>query len=181
MENGQQTPPEAEINTEAVNLLLSTALNEYSNEHDRTATLDSKAGIALPIISAFFLSLAQMNNYKEIIAMPVQNFWTSLLPISLFVSYTAGLILILLAVAFMARVLFVKEFYRINPPDLYKDKYLVEKDNNLSITLMQRYFDAIAYNRNVNNQRVEMYQKSWKFSFLSVLCFVVYIMIKNNI
>lgn len=180
MDNGQQVSTDPQIDEQAVALLLSTAQNEYSNEHERTATLDSKAGIALPIISAFFLAFAEMNNYKWIIGLPVNSIWTSLLPITLFISYTLGLVLALIAVMLMAGVLFAKDYYRINPPDLYTEQNLMNKGNDFSITLMHCYFKAIEYNRNTNNKRVESYQKSWKLTFLSVVCFVIYILIKNN-
>ena len=62
METSSLNTESSLINANSVHLLLETALNEYSNEHDRKATIDSKAGIALPIISAFFLSFAQMND-----------------------------------------------------------------------------------------------------------------------
>ena len=180
MENSQQVLPDPQIDDQAVALLLSTAQNEYSNEHERTATLDSKAGIALPIISAFFLAFAEMNNYKWIIDIPVNSFWACLLPITLFVSYTGGLVLAMVAVVMMANVLFAKDYYRINPPDLYTEQNLINKGKDFSITLMHCYFQAIEYNRNTNNKRVESYQKSWKLTFLSVMCFVIYILIKNN-
>lgn len=48
----------SEINTASIELLRNAAQNVYSNEHERTRTMDSKAGIALPIIAAYFLALA---------------------------------------------------------------------------------------------------------------------------
>lgn len=180
MENEKHNEESPEVNPKSIQLLLDTALNEYSNEHDRKSTIDSKAGIALPIISAFFLSLAQMNDYKSIISIPVNSLCSSLLPITLFLSYTGGLILSMLSVAFMAKVLFAKDYCRINPVDLYTDDNLTKQNCDFSISLMHNYFHAISYNREVNNKRVNTYQLSWKFAFISVILFVIYLITKNN-
>ena len=51
---------------ESVELLLKTSKSEYENEHNRTSIIDSKTNISLPIISAFFLALIQLNDYKAI-------------------------------------------------------------------------------------------------------------------
>ena len=180
METSSLNTESSLINAKSVHLLLETSLNEYSNEHDRKATIDSKAGIALPIISAFFLSFAQMNDYKSIVSMPLDSFGTSLLPSVLFLSYTGGLVLSMLSVALMAKVLFVKDYYRINPVDLYTDDNLTKQEADLSITLMHKYFHAISFNREVNTNRTITYQRSWTLAFVSVILFVIYIVIKNN-
>lgn len=51
---------EIEFKSESIDLLRDAAQDAYSNEQKRTATIDSKAGIAMPIISAYFLALAEM-------------------------------------------------------------------------------------------------------------------------
>lgn len=181
MENNSTSTTPSTVNEKSIQLLLDTSLNEYSNEHDRKSTIDSKAGIALPIISAFFLSFAQMNDYKSIVSMPVDRFGAGLLPVTLFISYTGGLILSLLSVALMAKVLFVKDYLRINPSDLYTDENLTKPNCDFSISLMHNYFTAISYNREVNNKRVKSYQLSWTFAFVSVILFVIYIVVKNNL
>ena len=181
MGNNNSSVAEQEVNAQSVSLLLSTTLSEYSSEHERTATLDSKAGIALPILATYFLAFAQMNNYKSIIAIPRDDFFSSLLPIAIFLSYTAGLLLSATSAAFMAKVLFVKDYCRINPLDLYNEEYLLQPYNDFSIKLMHLYFKAVEFNRKVNNERARLYQRSWLLTFISVICFVVYIMINSNI
>lgn len=51
---------------ESIQLLLDATKNEYDNERNRTSVIDNKASISLPIISAYFLAVAQINNYKSI-------------------------------------------------------------------------------------------------------------------
>ena len=83
---------------ESVELLLKTSKSEYENEHNRTSIIDSKTNISLPIISAFFLALIQLNDYKAIFRLPTCTFLQWLLPAALFITYTAALILGLLSV-----------------------------------------------------------------------------------
>lgn len=89
---------------ESVELLLKTSKSEYENEHNRTSIIDSKTNISLPIISAFFLALIQLNDYKAIFRLPTCTFLQWLLPATLFITYTAALILGLLSVFLMTRV-----------------------------------------------------------------------------
>lgn len=74
-------------NIDSINLLLDTSISEYNNEHNRTSILDSKVSIALPIISAYFLALAPMNDYKTIFKMSISTFTELVLPAALFISY----------------------------------------------------------------------------------------------
>lgn len=172
---------ENKINAESIELLRSAAQNEYSNEHERTTTMDSKAGIALPIISAYFLALAQMNDYKSISYIPLTNFLSVFLPAMIIISYTAALILAFVAVIWMTRVVFTREYATLNLQNLYTDDYIKNDSIVLSIKFLELYFAAIEHNRGENNTRVKLYQHSWVFTFISVICFVVYIILKNNI
>lgn len=72
---------EIEFRSDAIDLLRDAAQDEYGNEQKRTATIDSKAGIALPIISAYFLALAEMNDYKSFLNVEITTILTLLIPI----------------------------------------------------------------------------------------------------
>lgn len=172
---------EEQVNIRAAQLLLEMTQQEYGQEHERISTIDYKAGIALPILAAYFLAYAQMNNFREIFCLPITDFVTSLIPILLFVTYTAGLLLSMLSVFFMAKVVFAKTYHRINPIDLYKEENLTQGNTDFPYKVMQLYFEAIAYNRKANNERIDIYQRSWLLTFISVICFVVYIITRNNI
>lgn len=165
----------------SVELLYAIAQNEYSNEHERTNMIHSKAGIALPIISAYFLALIQMNDYKSMLAIMVTDFWSSMTAASLFLSYTISAALSLAAVVYMAKVAFTKGYMRMDPENLYTKDNLTLAHQDFVEKLIKIYFNAINFNINVNNERMKQYKKSWIYTFYSVLCFVVYIVIKNNI
>lgn len=165
----------------SVELLYTIAQNEYSNEHERTNMIHSKAGIALPIISAYFLALIQMNDYKSMLAIMVKDFWSSLTASSLFLSYTISAAFAIASVVYMAMVVFAKGYMRIDPENLYIADNLTLNHQEFIEKLMKIYFNAIKFNINVNNSRMKNYKKSWICTFCSVLCFVVYIVLKNNI
>ena len=171
---------EIEFNSESIDLLRDAAQDEYGNEQKRTATIDSKAGIALPIISAYFLALAEMNDYKSFLNVKITTILTLLIPILKLILYTASLIIAFLAVIWMARVVYTREYATINPRDLYTNDYLKNDPRVLSIKFLDLYFEATEHNRKENNERVVLYQQSWGFTFISVICFVVYIILKNN-
>ena len=170
-----------EINSEAIDLLRNAAQNEYSNEHERTRTMDSKAGIALPIIATYFLALAQMNDYKALNVSPITGFLSILVPTMGFLTYSAALVLAFVAVIWMARVVFTREYLTLNLENLYTEDYIKNDSRVLSIKFLELYFEAIEHNRDENNKRVKLYQQSWVLTFISVLCFVVYIIMKNNL
>ena len=172
---------EEKINEQSLKLLLSTSQNEYSNEHKRTTTIDSKAGIALPIMATYFLAFAQMNDYKSIVSIPVLSFWSSLLPLMLFSVYTAGLIFAFVALIYMIRAVFPKEYCNINPVKLYSVERMTKEYSEFLIDLIHLYFDAIEFNRETNNQRFALYEKSWMLMFSSLTCYVVYIVLNNSI
>ena len=165
----------------SVELLYAIAQNEYSNEHERTNVIHSKAGIALPILSAYFLAVIQMNDYKSMLAIMVKDFWSSLTAASLFLSYTVSAAFALVSVVYMAKVVFAKGYMRMDPENLYTTDNLTLDHQEFIGKLMKIYFNAIEFNINVNNSRMKGYKKSWIYTFFSVLCFVVYIVLKNNI
>lgn len=168
-------------NIRSVELLYAIAQNEYSNEYERTNMIHSKAGIALPIVSAYFLTLIQMNDYKSMLEIMVKGFWSSLTASSLFLSYTISAVFALASVVYMAKVIFAKGYMRIDPQNLYTTDHLTLDHKDFIGKLMKIYFNAIEINRNANNSIMRSYKKGWVWAFCSVLCFVIYIVLKNNI
>lgn len=163
-----------------INLLRETAQDEYGHEHERTATIDAKAGIALPIIVAYFLALAQINNFTAIVEIDVHSLSQAIVPMVTLATYTISLVTAILAVIWMGRVVLTRDYSRINPKDLYSEDYLKKDSRVLSVKLLLLYFEAIENNRSANNKRAKLYQRGWLFSLISISCFVVYIIVKNN-
>lgn len=180
MSNNNTNEKGNQFNRESINLLRDTAQNEYSNELKRTSSIDSKAGIALPIIVAYFLSIAQMNDFNMIVAMPVSKLSEAIVPMLTLLSYIISLISAIFAVIWMGRVILARGYSIIEPKDLYTEDYLKLDCKVLSIDLLRLYLEATDDNRKVNSARITLYMKGWIFSLVSITSFVIYIVMKNN-
>lgn len=168
------------VDIKSVELLLSITQNEYSNEFERNSMMQSKAGIALPIIAAYFLTLSQMNDYRSMFQIPVNAVWDSLLPLGLCISYSVSLFFAILSLVFIALSVFAKGYKRINPQSFCTEANLSQEYLTFAKKLMHQYFDAIDHNAKANDRRMKMYKQSWTFSLVSVACFLVYLILKNN-
>ncbi len=168
-------------NNDSVKLLLETSKSEYDNEHNRTTIIDSKTGIALPIISAYALALAQMNNYKLLLNISVENLSDLIIAILLLFTYTASLILSLVAVIMMVKVISMRNYSVIKVRDLYNNNYLKENDIYISIKLVQLYISATENNKATNDSRIPLYKKAWIITVVSIVLFVVFLIVNNYI
>lgn len=172
---------ETEFELESVELLLETSKSEYENEHNRTTVIDTKTGISLPIIAAYFIALAEMNDYKGIFAFSISSFWDIIIPSLLFLTYTASMLLALVSVLMMVSVIITRDYKSIKPIDLYNNNYLKNAKIFLSIRLVSLYIEATMNNKLQNDKRIPLYRKSWLFSVISIILFIIYIIIKNSI
>ena len=116
-----------EFKSESVEILLETAKTEYDSEHNRTTIIDTKIGISLPIITAYFIALAEMNDYKSIFAFSISSFWDTIIPALLLLTYSISLLMSLISVIMMISVIITREYYSIKPIDLYNNDYLKMK------------------------------------------------------
>ncbi len=170
-----------EFKLESVELLLETAKTEYDSEHNRTTIIDTKIGISLPIITAYFIALAEMNDYKSIFAFSISSFWDTIIPTLLLLTYSASLFLSLISVIMMISVIITRDYYSIKPINLYNNDYLKNEKTILSIRLLSLYIEATMNNKVQNDKRISPYRKSWLLSVISVILFVIYVIIKNSI
>ncbi len=167
------------FNDESVELLLSTAKSEYENEHNRISVIDSKTSIALPIISAYFLALAQMNDFKTIFTVHIEKFADIIIPTISLLTYSGSLILSFIAVMMMVKVVTTRDYNTIKPIDLYDEDYLKNKKTALEIKLIQLYIEATQNNKSENDSRIPLYKKGWLLTTISIVLFVIYVIIKN--
>lgn len=167
-------------NTKSISLFLETAKSEYEIEHNRTSIIDSKTSIALPIISAYFLALAEMNDFRNIFKIEIANFSDSILPSCLFITYTAALILTLIAVIMLAKVIMTRDYNVIKPQDIYGTDYITNDVRVLSLKLIDLYITATLHNKEKNDSRIPLYRRSWLFTAISIILFTIYIIIHNT-
>ncbi|MCH5200581.1 MAG: hypothetical protein J1F60_06430 [Oscillospiraceae bacterium] len=168
-----------EYNDEAIKLLLDTAISEYNNEHNRTSVIDSKVSISLPIVSAYFLSLASANDYKLIVEMPIIKFTDGLLMVLLLVSYIFSLIFALIAVLYLIDAIKTRDYKVIQPSALYDNDYLKFDHKVMSIKLIKLYIEAFESNKAKNDLRIPMYSNGWHFTIKSIVLHVISIILKN--
>ena len=162
-----------------VEVLLSTAKSEYENEHNRTSVIDSKTSIALPIVSAYFLALAPMNDFKSIFDVKIEKFVDVIIPAVSLLTYVGSLALAFVAVMMMVKVVTTREYNTIKTADLYDEDFLKHKKIALEIKLIQLYIEATQNNKAENDSRIPLYKKGWLLTTISIVLFVAYVIVKN--
>lgn len=170
-----------QLDDQAVEVLLSTAKSEYENEHNRTSVIDSKTSIALPIISAYFLALAPMNDFKSIFDVKIEKFVDVIIPAVTLLTYVGSLALAFVAVMMMVKVVTTREYNTIKTADLYDEDFLKHKKIALEIKLIQLYIEATQNNKAENDSRIPLYKKGWLLTTISIVLFVAYVIVKNNL
>ena len=175
------TEVKEQLDDQAVEVLLSTAKSEYENEHNRTSVIDSKTSIALPIISAYFLALAPMNDFKSIFDVKIEKFVDVIIPAVTLLTYVGSLALAFVAVMMMAKVVTTREYNTIKTADLYDEDFLKHKKIALEIKLIQLYIEATQNNKAENDSRIPLYKKGWLLTTISIVLFVAYVIVKNNL
>lgn len=175
------TEVKEQLDDQAVEVLLSTAKSEYENEHNRTSVIDSKTSIALPIISAYFLALAPMNDFKSIFDVKIEKFVDVIIPAVTLLTYVGSLALAFVAVVMMVKVVTTREYNTIKTADLYDEDFLKHKKIALEIKLIQLYIEATQNNKAENDSRIPLYKKGWLLTTISIVLFVAYVIVKNNL
>ena len=175
------TEVKEQLDDQAVEVLLSTAKSEYENEHNRTSVIDSKTSIALPIISAYFLALAPMNDFKSIFDIKIGKFVDVIIPAVTLLTYVGSLALAFVAVVMMVKVVTTREYNTIKTADLYDEDFLKHKKIALEIKLIQLYIEATQNNKAENDSRIPLYKKGWLLTTISIVLFVAYVIVKNNL
>ena len=175
------TEVKEQLDDQAVEVLLSTAKSEYENEHNRTSVIDSKTSIALPIISAYFLALAPMNDFKSILDVKIEKFVDVIIPAVTLLTYVGSLALAFVAVVMMVKVVTTREYNTIKTADLYDEDFLKHKKIALEIKLIQLYIEATQNNKAENDSRIPLYKKGWLLTTISIVLFVAYVIVKNNL
>lgn len=165
---------------ETVRILMDTAKSEYDHEHNRTSIIDSKTNISLPIISAFLIAIIPLNDYKFIFSLPTTTFYEWIIPALLFVTYTSTVVLSFISMLSMVKVISTREYKVLKISDLYDEDLLSNDPINMYVTLIDRYDFARQHNSVQNSIRIKWYKLGWILSIISVLTYLVYLIIKNN-
>lgn len=166
---------------ESVGVLFDSAKTEYTHEQDRSALIDSKVNIALPIIAAFFLAVAGQCAFFKISGLPTSNFGEFLQGGSLFLLYSISVIFSGLATAWMVRAIYPRNYQAINSMHFYNEALLKEEPNVIKIEVIRYFIEANATNKDRNDLRMKLYSKGWLWAAISAGAFVFYIILYNII
>lgn len=169
------------FNSDSVNLLLTTSMDSYNEEHNRTQIIDSKSNISLPIVSAFVLTVVHAMNYKQIVSLPTDSFSKWLIPFLLFTTYSISLLAGTCSAFFMTRVIMMRDYKVIKARDLYNEDYLKNDVVPYSIAMIGLYIQASEFNKIQNDKRVNWYKIGWRLAFCSLLAYVLYFVLNSII
>ena len=169
----------SDFNADSVNLLLTTSMASYSEEHNRTQIIDSKSNISLPIVSAFVLTIVHAMNYRQIVNLPSDSFSKWLIPFLLFTTYSTSLLIGVFSAFFMTRVIMMRDYKVINSRDLYDKDFLKNDTVPFSITITNLYIQASEYNKLQNDKRVSWYKTGCRLAFISLISYILYFVLNN--
>lgn len=159
--------------------LLEIAKSEYQNEFNRTSVLDTKIGIALPIIATYFFLVLQFDNIKTLLLSQIEC--ASVATILLFVSkpliFLATILSASLALIYMFRAI-ITHSYRTIDPKYFNDRNAMSQPIHIFSGVMVTYYiKAIDHNHSTNDKRVCLYRRGWISTMVSLSLFVLYILL----
>lgn len=172
MENGEYSLESGEV-------LLDIAKLEYQNEFSRTSMIDSKVGIALPIVATYFFLVVQHASIQTLFSSCPNNssilaFICSVLsPIS----YVVAVILAGLALFSLFKTITTHSYHTIDVRCFNDPTKISYKKHQFASVMVTYFIRAMEHNRVQNNLRVDLYKRGWKSAILSLATFVLYIIL----
>ena len=162
-------------------VLFDIAKSEYQNEHSRTSVIDSKVGIALPIVATYFFLVLQYSDVKTIFANKVDttSVATVLYSVSPPILYIATLLFAVLSLVFLFQSIVTHSYKTIDPASFNEKEKLDLSKATFSAVMVTYYIRATDHNRNTNDSRVVLYKRGWEFALISLGLFVLYVFLKH--
>ena len=98
-------------------VLLEIAKSEYQNEFNRSSVLDTKIGIALPIIATYFFLILQYKSVRQLfITNPdCTNIMTLILSVCIPIIFVAAIISAAIALIYLFRAIVTHSYQTIDP------------------------------------------------------------------
>ena len=149
-------------------VLLEIAKSEYQNEFNRSSVLDTKIGIALPIIAKSVRQLFITNP-------DCTNIMTLILSVCIPIIFVAAIISAAIALIYLFRAI-VTHSYQTIDPCYFNDKDKMSLSPSVFSGVMVTYYiRALEHNRATNDKRVTLYKRGWTSAMISLGLFVLYI------
>ena len=168
----------AELKDASVRFLHDVAQQEYERELSRCTLIDSKVSIALPIVSAYFLSLTtQCAAIKSILNMPSDNIGGIVVCIFLLLLYFIALLFSGCALYLFVRAISPQNYQTIDPVFYYDEEFLQEEDKVIITGVVQNRIKANYNNRAKNDKRMNWYSAGWFMSVISVMAYMAFALI----
>ena len=170
-----------ENNFQSGEILFNIAQSEYVIEHNRTSVIDSKAGIALPVVATYFFLVLQYADVKSLFSNKVNtasvaSILYSILPAML---YIVTLVFGFLSLLFLFRAIMTQSYKTIDTKYFNKKKALDQPKATYSAAMVTFYVRATDYNRNTNDSRVRKYKRGWTYALISLGLFVLFVFLKH--
>lgn len=160
-------------------ILFDVAKTEYQNEFDRSNTIDTKVGIALPIIATYFFLVLQYRSIPAIFANPIDM--TSVGNAILSIIHPILLVLSLIAAGVSLALLFFSiithTYSTIDVGYFYDGNKLKDQPTDYAAKMVHYYIEATKLNKETNDKRVQQYKFGWGSAMISLIFFVCYVIL----
>lgn len=157
-------------------VLLEIAKSEYQNEFSRSSVLDTKIGIALPIIATYFFLILQYKNFKQLflVALDFTNVLTVIGCVFGPIIFVAAITSAAIALIYLFRAIVTHSYQKIEPSYFNTKDKMSMPPCVFSGVMVTYYIKASKYNRATNDKRVALYKRGWTLAMISLGLFVVY-------
>ena len=168
--------PGEQYTYESSEIFLSIVQAEYQNEIDRSAALDSKLGISLPVIATYFFLIIQETN--------IGNLWNfapgakySIPELFTLSFYPITVITAIISLCLMIRAIMTREYLKIPVIQLNNAKEMSRPKEVFSAIAATYYVVAIENNAKQTNKKSRAYQSSLTLGTVSLIYFALYMSI----
>lgn len=177
---GETLKKDEEKLLQAGEVLLEVAKSEYQNEFERSSVIDTKVGIALPVVAAYFFANLNAENIGVVFSKEMEclKVVTVLSFVIHPVSYLLSLIFAIASLEFLLRAIFTQTYSTVDPSYFNESKYLKHPKSVLSAVLVKFYVESIKHNKCLNDKKVVLYNRGLNMAILSLTCFFVYFVTK---
>ncbi|CAM4051638.1 hypothetical protein [Saccharibacillus endophyticus] len=155
------TPPIPEVDSNefpSADLLLSIVQREYDIENNRKSTLETRAGVLIPIIVTlltFLVSFFKFESFKNAkIDYAIEGFIYTSYMLLLIISVA----LLLISLYYFIKVLSVNKYERLNVDDVEESHARTEK-NRLALGYALKYSEILKGNNPLNETKAIQYQR----------------------
>ncbi len=165
--------PGEQYTYESSEIFLSMVQAEYQNEIDRSAALDSKLGISLPVIATYFFLIIQETDIDSLWNFKLDT-GISLPELFVMLLYPITVITAVISLSLMIRAVMTRNYMKIDIRDFYNAKEMSRPKEQFSAIMPNYYIHAIELNRVQNSKRANEYREGWVFGIVSLVYFSVY-------